>query len=189
CNRSMGIGVARLNSSYPPTDAFAGTPHLRRLSETHFSLSNGIRPPYARDHAGDEQEFALALPRGGLASQLVEILPALGFRLLAQALQVPDRDLLHVLEVDGAALAHVAIEQGLIGLAAADPAQLLRQIERIVDAAIQAERADGIVEMRCIAGEQHAADAKVLRHALMHLVDALVLDRVGARPWLEALHA
>jgi len=50
-----------------------------------------------------------------------------------------------------------------------------------VDAAVQAEAAERIVEMRRIAGEHDAAGTPVLRDALVHAVDALVRDVVAAR--------
>src|SRR5262249_15331476 len=82
----------------------------------------------AGDHAADLEELAPAVARRRLLPQLHEIALALALVLLVQALQVLDREFLHVLEVDGAPLAHVQVEQRRVGLAAADPAELRGEI-------------------------------------------------------------
>src|SRR5687767_4894118 len=79
----------------------------------------------AGDHAGDEQELALALHRRGLAPQLVEVLLTLRLRLLVEPLQVADGVLLHILEIDRPTLAHIEIEKPGVRLAATHARELL----------------------------------------------------------------
>src|SRR5688572_27770333 len=91
--------------------------------------------------------------------------------LLEQAL-VADRHGLHLLDRGGAALAYVKLEQRLLGLAVPHPRELVGEVDRVVDAAIQAEAAERIVEVRRVAGEEHAAAPPVRGDALMDAIDA-----------------
>jgi hypothetical protein len=58
-----------------------------------------------------------------------------------------------------------------------------------VDAAVQAEAAERIVEVRGIARQHHAAMAPFARHALVDAVDALVADFIVRLFRQETLHA
>ena len=60
--------------------------------------------------------------------------------------------LLHRLDRDGAALPVVAVEQAVVG-AGPDLLELVRQVERVLDAAIHAHAAKRIVDVGGIAGQ------------------------------------
>src|SRR5262245_28545864 len=94
---------------------------------------------------------------------------------------VADRDALHLLDADRATLADVAVKQRGIGLAPPHTDKLLAEIDGVVDARVEAEPAERVVEVRGIAREQHAAVAEILGDALMHPVSTLVADVVTLR--------
>ena len=54
--------------------------------------------------------------------------------------------------------------------------QLVGQIERVVDAAVHAHRADRAVHVGGIAGEDRAAGAELLRDALVHRIEIAADD-------------
>nr|WP_262401976.1 hypothetical protein [Actinomadura sp. CNU-125] len=59
----------------------------------------------------------------------------------------------------------------------------------VVDAAVHAEAAQRVVDVRGVAGQQHPADAEPLGDPLVHPVDPGVGDRVVAVQFDDALHA
>src|SRR5665647_355030 len=75
---------------------------------------------------------------------------------LFHGLLVADRHRLYLLDGGRAALARIEIEQGL-GLAMPMAAELVAEIDGVVDAAVEPEAAKRIVEMPGVAGEKHAA--------------------------------
>ena len=142
----------------------------------------------AGDHRRAQQELPRPLGIGRHGAQIVEIALA-RFRLARlQALLVGDRLLLHELDRHGAALEAVEIEQAL-GRARHYLEQLVAQIGRVLDAAVEAHAADRIVDMGGVAGEQHAALAEARRHPLVGDVEIAVDDFVGARRREISLHA
>src|SRR5205823_10422096 len=92
---------------------------------------------------------------------------------------IGDGNRIHVLERYRPALALVALELSQRSLAAADRRELLRQIERIVDAAVHSHTAERIVEMRRVAGEKYASAPIGFGDALMHGVERAVRDLVA----------
>jgi hypothetical protein len=61
----------------------------------------------------------------------------------------------------------VEIEKALWRRIQKNADQLVRQVHRVLDAPVQTHAADRIVDMRRIAGEQHAAVAEAFGDALM----------------------
>src|SRR5207247_1295873 len=59
-----------------------------------------------------------------------------------------------------------------------DAAECFGELHRVVDAAVQAEAPDRIVDVRGVASEEHPALAERLRHALVHPVDVPVRDQL-----------
>src|SRR5882762_8419658 len=153
------------------------------------ALGYPIGAAHAGNHAAHQQKLPPALPAPRLPAQLIEVLPAPLFGFLVEPLEVPDRMLLDVFEVHGAALAHVEVEQRFVGLATTYFPELFGETERVVDPSVQSEGTHGVVQMRGVAGEQDPSRAEILRHALVHLVEALVLDLVALLPRQETLHA
>ena len=94
-------------------------------------------------------------------------------------LLVADRHGLHLLDGGGAALPRIKVEQSF-RLAMPMTAELVAKIDGIMDAAVEAEAAERIVQMGGVAGEQHAAGTESGCHALMHPVSALVANLIGA---------
>src|SRR6266446_10535841 len=151
------------------------------------ALGYPIGAAHAGNHAAHQQKLPPALPALRLPAQLIQVLPAPLFGFLVEPPEVLDRMLLDVFEVHGAALAHVEVEQRFVGLAATHFSELFGEVERIVDPSVQSEGAHGVVQVRGVAGEQDASRAEVLGHALVHLVEALVLDPVTLLPRQEIL--
>src|SRR5665213_162603 len=60
--------------------------------------------------------------------------------------------------------------------------ELVAEIDGIVDAAVEAEAAERIVQMGGVAGEQHAAEMERAGDALVHAIGTFVADVV--RAWL-----
>ncbi len=83
---------------------------------------------------------------------------------------------LGVLHGDVAALTVIAIELRLLRFAQQDPRQLVREVEGVVHAAVEAHASDRTVHMRGVAQEQHAADAERLRHPLVHGIEITAAD-------------
>ena len=83
----------------------------------------------------------------------------------------------------------VFVENAVGRLAADDAAEQAAQLDRIVDAEVQAQPAERIVDVRGVAGEEHAALAEARRDALMHVVEIAVDDVVGAVLGQESLQA
>ena len=92
-----------------------------------------------------------------------------------------------VLERDVAALALVAVEHVVVGLAAEDLDQLVGEVERVVHAAVHAHGADRRVHMRGVAGEDRAARAELGRDPLVHRVDIAADNLVVLADRQEAL--
>ena len=112
-------------------------------------------------------------------------LPGLGVA-LADDLLIAVGLLLHRLDRNGAPLPVVAVEQAIVG-AGIDPLELVRQVEGVLDAAVHAHAAERIVDMRCIAGKQHAPVPKAFRHPLVHVIDRAVRNVIRLGPRHNAL--
>ena len=142
-------------------------------------------------HAFDQRGLAHIGPvRGRIgdgAAELLEILRARRRVLLFHPLLVGDGLLLHELDVERTAVQVVFVENVLGRLAADDAAEQVAQLDRIVDAEVQAEPAERVVDVRGVAREEHAAFAEACRHALMHVVEIAVDDVVGSVLGQEAL--
>src|SRR5258705_63843 len=78
---------------------------------------------------------------------------------------------LRVLHGDLAALALVAVEQVVAGLLAQNRDQLVRQVERIMHAAVHSHGADRAVHMRRVSCEDRASRAELARDPLVHHVE------------------
>lgn len=63
------------------------------------------------------------------------------------------------------------------------------QLHRVVNAEVETKPAERIVDVRDIAGEEHAALAKRSRHPLIHIIEVAVHDFVAARLGNELLQA
>src|SRR5690606_42035234 len=61
------------------------------------------------------------------------------------------------------------------------PAELLAEICGILQAAVEAERADRIVDVGRVAGQQHAALAEGVGNALVHPIGRSIGDLVALR--------
>src|SRR5690349_671492 len=83
----------------------------------------------------------------------------------------------------------VAVEFGLMRLAAPDADELVGEVEGIVHAAVQAHAADRAVDVGGVAREHDAAAAEFLRHPLVHGVEIAAANleiTVDAEKALEA---
>ena len=123
-----------------------------------------------------QQELARQRRIFGLAPQLVVVAPAHRRIALLQQPLVADGLRLGVLDRDMPALPFVAVELRFVGFAVQDAGQLVGEIEGVVHAAVQSHAADRAVDVGGVAGEQHAADAELLRDALMHGVEIAAAD-------------
>ena len=121
-------------------------------------------------------------------------------RLLALALRIRFFRLHQFLVVDGvpldeinrdaAALAVVLLKQGdMILPLPGDADQLVRQVERVMQAAVHAHAAQGIVDMGCVPGQRHAVPEIGFRYALVHPVQGAVPDPVIFISPVETLQA
>ena len=110
-------------------------------------------------------------------------------RLLALALRIRVFRLHQLLVVDGvpldeinrdaAALAVVLLKQGdMVPPLPGDAGQLVRQVERVMQAAVHAHAAQGIIDMGCVPGQRHAVPEIGFRYALVHPVQGAVPDPV-----------
>ena len=108
----------------------------------------------------------------GHLAQLLEAAFALRRLAFLQPLLVGHGLLLHVLDVERPASIFILVEIG--AFASKRTVQKIGEVPGFVDARVQAEAADGIVDMGCIAAEKHPALAEVLRHALVHVVEIQV---------------
>ena len=68
------------------------------------------------------------------------------------------------------------IEKRFAGLPAADRGELFAEADRVVKATVQPERAERVVEMRSVAGEEDPAAPELARDALVDLVEPFVMD-------------
>src|SRR5215831_20270469 len=111
----------------------------------------------AFDQGAAQQEGACELGIFRGSAQLVVI--ALAYRgvLLRQQPLVADGLRLRVLQRDVSALTLVAVEHLLADFPPQDLGELLRQVERVMNAAVHAHGADRAVHMRTIAGEDRAS--------------------------------
>src|SRR6266850_7036967 len=89
----------------------------RTVRRSNRVLGYLVRTSHAGDHAAHQEKIPPTLAGGRLAAQFVEVLLAPAFRFFVQPLQVLDRVLLDILEVHGAPLAHIEIEQGRVSFA------------------------------------------------------------------------
>ena len=96
-----------------------------------------------------------------------------------QALLVGNRLLLNVFDVLRAAAPLIAIEQCRVGTLQSDLVQRVDQFNCIMDPAIEAEATNGIVHVGTVTGQECTPATKLCCHALMHVVDVAVNDRVG----------
>ena len=104
----------------------------------------------------------------------------MGIRLVVMMTIQQRRERLHELDVQRTAVQVILIENVLGRFAANDATQQIAQLDGIVDAEIQAEAAERIVDMRRVAREEHATFAEACRHPLMHVVEIAMHDRVVA---------
>src|SRR5262249_37635927 len=95
--------------------------------------------------------------------------------------------LLHVFDIERPAQPIVIIEDGGRRLAAQHPAEEAGELDRIVNAEIETEPTERIVHVGGVTGEEYPAPAERRRHALVHVVEIAVHDRVGASSGKEAL--
>src|ERR1700722_488274 len=129
---------------------------------TNSSLRDRLRLAQTLDQRRAQQERPRShrVVRG--ATQLVLILLThLRIGLGEQAL-VADGLGLRVLDRDVAALALVAVEHVLVGLAAQNRGELVGEVKGVMHATVHAHRADRAVHMGGIAGEDRAAGAETL---------------------------
>ena len=119
--------------------------------------------------AAETRGRAWGLPRSGAARHDSACVRPDPFRPAARLLRMVCA--CGVLQRDVPALALVAVQHVLPGLSAQDLHEFLRQVERIVDAAVHAHGPDRAVHMGAIAGEDRATDAEFLRHALVDRVE------------------
>ena len=82
--------------------------------------------------------------------------PSIGIFLL-EPLLVGDRLLLHIFDIERPAPAVVQIELVFASLATAIARQALRQLDAVVNPAVQSQATDRIVDVGRVAGEQDAA--------------------------------
>src|SRR5262252_9612861 len=166
-----------------PRTSWQASSHVRRLQAcprpARFARPQSYNPlgfAQALDQGAAQQEGArkLGIFRG--PPQLVVI--ALAYRgvLLRQQPLVADGLRLRVLQRDVTALALIAVEHLLADFPPQDLGELLRQIERVMNAAVHAHGADRAVHVRAIAGEDRASDAEFLRHPLVHDVKVAADD-------------
>src|SRR2546421_11690789 len=64
---------------------------------------------------------------------------------------------------------------------------VLRNVERVMDAAVHAHAAKRVVKVRGIAGEEYASLAIALRHALVNRIERAMRDVVAPRLRMHAL--
>jgi len=106
-----------------------------------------------------------------------------------ERLLVLDRLRLHVVDLRLAALAGVAVEHPMFGAPEPDIGELVGKVHRVMDAAVHAHAADGIVDMGAVAGEQHAALVEGGGDPLMHGIERVIRDLVFAALGVDALQA
>src|SRR5258708_7308683 len=104
---------------------------------------------------------------------------------LLEPFLVRDGLLLHEPDVDRPAATLVTVEQSLARFPPCDPVQRFGELDRVVDAAVQAEAPDRIVDVRRVAREEHPALAEGFRHALVHAIDVPVRDQVHGMIFME----
>ena len=111
----------------------------------------------ALDHGHAQQIGAKPDPIGCNGAQLVVKLIALARVLLLDISLVLDGLALEILLRHRAALAVVKVEQVVAGAILDDRRKLVRKIEGVMEAEIHAHSAEGIVDVRGIAGNEEAA--------------------------------
>ena len=118
------------------------------LYSKHLLLFHVLRLAHARDKGAAEQEFFMpgGLVRNG--SQFIEARLARFGIALFEAFFVQDRLLLHELNVERASSSRVAIEQIVAGLLRNYLVQGIDQFHGIMNAAIQSQTTDGIIDVR-----------------------------------------
>src|SRR5262249_38875152 len=84
-------------------------------------LGDRLGPADARDHGGDRQELTGRLGRGGSPAQSLEVPLALLGVARREPSEIPDRELLDVLEIHRATLPDVAVEERRVRVAAPHP--------------------------------------------------------------------
>ena len=118
-------------------------------------------------------------------AQLGEAFRTLRRLALLEPLLVGDRLLLHILDIQGSSDGFVVVQVGVF--AAQNAVQERAQVPRLVDAGIEAEAADRVVDVRRISAKEHPALAKIPCHALVDRIEveveviALLLRHVDAR--------
>ena len=130
------------------------------------------------DHRRAQQIAAMLLRIVDDAAQFVVIGAARARFLRIEDRTIAQRGLLHDVERDLPALPAVALE-GVERRAADDGRELLGQVERIVNAAVEAHSAQRIVHVRGIAGDQDPAADIGRGDALVHAIGRAVRDLVG----------
>jgi len=125
--------------------------------------------------------------RGG--AKVLAILVSGSWIGLFEQLLVGDRRLLHELDDERPASPLVAIERRFIGLFGRDQMQRVGELHRVVDATVETEAADWIVDVRGIAREKHAALAERRRDALVHFVQISVDEVVRLRGRHDSLQS
>ena len=93
-------------------------------------LLDGVCAAHARNHGGDQHELAARLGAVPHSAKIVDVgLPFLR-RLRRQPLEIADRVFLNELQIDRSPLPLTEVEQGVVPLSTADPAQLFREVGR-----------------------------------------------------------
>src|SRR5499433_3841391 len=156
--------TTRVMAGVPPrTPAYSPPAPFARLQSC-----NSLGFAQALDQGAAQQERARKLGVFRGPAQLIVVALADRGVLLRQQPLVADGLRLRVLQGDVPALALVAVEHLLPDFPPQDLGELLRQVERVMNAAVHPHGADRAVHVRAIAGQHRAPDSEFLRHPRVH---------------------
>src|SRR5437867_2383453 len=100
---------------------------------------------------------------------------------------VGDGCFLDKFDVRGTPASFIAVQKRFVGVAGDDVMQRIRKLHRIVNAAVQSQAADGIIDMGGITREKCAAYAKLRSDTLMCLIQVAMNEIVRFHFWKSAL--
>ena len=120
------------------------------------------------------------MPEGiaGNGAKVVKVGLANLWILLFKPLLVCDRGLLDELDVDGAAAPLIAVQERLVRIPRDDVMQCIDKLHRVVNAAVQPESSDRIVDVGRVPGQEYPACSNPGGDALVGFIEVAVDDLI-----------
>ena len=102
---------------------------------------------------------------------------------------VGDRCLLNKFDIGRAAPPFIPVQERFVGAASDDLMQDVRNLHRIVNAAVQSQPANGIVDVRRVTREKYPSLTKLRSNPLMCLIQVAMDETIRSGFWKCALNA